>query len=422
LASRERRFAMIPCDIEEWDGWTDLAPLEQWLYDLLRRQRDLTQAGIIDLHISRWAGTSKGATREMVQGLLASLAAKEYIVVDFDREEVLLCWFITTDGVYRKPNPLAAAATAIKHVRSPGIKTVLYNELKMLDESGQVPVAHVPVIRHLIGQLESYALIGARQPLHNPTPAIPLPLSNGRAPVAELVPSGSAAIAQRADDGLATVAESGQTLPESGQDNRCAGVPSLTSVPVVGIGVDEKQETENLSSPATACDPDENLPPGNPDDRPDTRALCEQLLIWLRTNGETKPGLKITKTWLRDMRLLIDVDGRDPADVAKCIEWCQRDAFWRDKVESPKKLREKYNALRQQAKARRDQERAAAQNGGHGRRPDPSANMPHPPPASTIAVPPPGVADDPAAYLEWQRSQRAVPAPAAPPDETEAFA
>jgi hypothetical protein len=266
LASRERRFAMIPCDIDTWDGWTDLEPLEQWLYQLMRRQRDLTQAGVIDLHIARWAGEAKGVTREMVHDLLISLAAKEYIVVDFDREEVLLCWFITTDGVFRKPNPLSAAATAIKHVRSPGIKTVLYNELKMLDESGQVPVPHVPVIRHLIGQLESFALIGARQPLHNPSPGVPLPVSNGRAPVAELVPAGSTAIAEPTGNGLAAIAEPGQTIPESGQDNRCAGVPSLTSVPVVDLGVDERQETENLSSPADAADPDDDLPPGNPDD------------------------------------------------------------------------------------------------------------------------------------------------------------
>ena len=409
-----------------WDGWTALRKAEQWLYKLLRQQYDLTPAGVIDLHVSRWAAESGDTTKEEVCDLLVSLAAKGYVVVDFEHEEVLLCWFITTDGVYKKPNPLSSAVTAIGHVRSAGIKTALHNELKMLDESGQVPVAHVPTIRHLIGQLESYALIGTRQPLHNPSPAVPLPVSNGRVLVAELVPSGSAAIAEDVRNSPATVAESGQTLPESGQDNRCAGVPSLTSVPVVDIGVDEKQETENLSSSADAADPDDDLPPGNPDDRPDTRALCEQLLAWLRKNGETKPGLKITKTWLRDMRLMIDVDGRAPADIAGCIDWSQRDAFWRDKVESPKKLREKYNALRQQAAARRAQElerQRAAAHGGRNRRPDPGANMPQPPPASAIAVPPSGIGDDPAAYLEWQRSQRhadQAPAPV-PPNATEAF-
>jgi hypothetical protein len=125
------------------------------------------------------------------------------------------------------------------------------------------------------------------------------------------------------------------------------------------------------------------------------------------------------------MRLLLDVDNREPEQVARCIDWCQQDSFWRGHIQSPGKLREKYNTLRQQAKAQRDREleqERAAQNGARGRRPDPGANMPQPPPASAIAVPPPDIGDDPAAYLEWQRGQQAARVPAvAPSSRTEAF-
>lgn len=49
--------------------------------------------------------------------------------------------------------------------------------------------------------------------------------------------------------------------------------------------------------------------------------------------------------WLTDMRLLLAERKGDWQEVARIIDWCQADGFWRSNVLSPAKLRKQFTAL-----------------------------------------------------------------------------
>lgn len=72
--------------------------------------------------------------------------------------------------------------------------------------------------------------------------------------------------------------------------------------------------------------------------------MAEHLAAWIEHNGSKRPA--ITKRWLDAARLLVDADGRDPAEVRTLMDWSQRDEFWRANILSLPKFREKYDQLR----------------------------------------------------------------------------
>ena len=49
--------------------------------------------------------------------------------------------------------------------------------------------------------------------------------------------------------------------------------------------------------------------------------------------------------WAKDFDLMIRRDKIDADDIAKVIDWCQNDNFWRSNILSGKKVREKYQQL-----------------------------------------------------------------------------
>lgn len=62
---------------------------------------------------------------------------------------------------------------------------------------------------------------------------------------------------------------------------------------------------------------------------------------------EIKPDVKEPniQTWANDMRLLIEVDKRDPLQVGKVIDWVFKDSFWCTNILSPSKLRSQFDTL-----------------------------------------------------------------------------
>ncbi|WP_157874257.1 hypothetical protein [Streptomyces sp. AcH 505] len=96
--------------------------------------------------------------------------------------------------------------------------------------------------------------------------------------------------------------------------------------------------------------------PDEPSDRDDVEEVCLALADAIQANGSKRP--KITTTWRREARLLIDKDRRTQEQVLAAIAWSQADTFWRGNVLSMPKLREKYDQLR--LAALREQEQRAA--------------------------------------------------------------
>lgn len=80
-----------------------------------------------------------------------------------------------------------------------------------------------------------------------------------------------------------------------------------------------------------------------------THELCEHLARCIERNGSKRPT--VTQRWLADMDKLERIDGRRPGQIQRMIDWCQADSFWRANIQSPTKLRAKYDQMRLRAMA-----------------------------------------------------------------------
>ncbi|ETK36163.1 hypothetical protein MPTA5024_11090 [Microbispora sp. ATCC PTA-5024] len=79
--------------------------------------------------------------------------------------------------------------------------------------------------------------------------------------------------------------------------------------------------------------------------------MCDHLAQRIVANG-CKPPTVGTR-WRDAARLMMTADGRTEQQIHAAIDWCQNDEFWRSHVMSMPKLREKYDALRLQASAKK---------------------------------------------------------------------
>lgn len=91
-----RTYARLSCDGVRDPDWLTLGPGPQWLYVVLLRQVKLSLCGHLDYHPSRWCAAA-GVTTEQVERWLDDLAAKRYVVVDRDTDEVLIRSFAKHD-------------------------------------------------------------------------------------------------------------------------------------------------------------------------------------------------------------------------------------------------------------------------------------------------------------------------------------
>lgn len=64
--------------------------------------------------------------------------------------------------------------------------------------------------------------------------------------------------------------------------------------------------------------------------------LAAQLRAWILNN---KPDAKVPaletrpfQSWCNEIRLMLELDGREAAEVARVIDWCQDHSFWRSNI------------------------------------------------------------------------------------------
>jgi hypothetical protein len=94
---------------------------------------------------------------------------------------------------------------------------------------------------------------------------------------------------------------------------------------------------------------------------PEIVDLCERLANHIAQNDPDGKKPTYGERWMNACRLLIEKDGRTPEQIAKAIDWCQSDEFWRANILSMPTLREKYRTLQQQAQRGRGVRRATTQ-------------------------------------------------------------
>lgn len=78
--------------------------------------------------------------------------------------------------------------------------------------------------------------------------------------------------------------------------------------------------------------------------------LTRHLGVKVRGNGHKipKPGSKAARRWYADVDKMLRLDGHDPGEVRRVIDWSTDHEFWRANIQSAGKLREKYSTLRLQ--------------------------------------------------------------------------
>ena len=80
-------------------------------------------------------------------------------------------------------------------------------------------------------------------------------------------------------------------------------------------------------------------------------ALAGELARLVSANAERE--IRPTAAWVREIRLLVEKDGRDPREVWHVLTWTQQDEFWKGNILSAGKLRAQYDRLRIQWKSGR---------------------------------------------------------------------
>lgn len=112
--------------------FTRLDAAAQQLYCLLISYSTRNYAGVLPLTLKRWAKSTSGATAESVTAALEQLAARRFIVIDWDTEELLVRTYVRNDEVYRQPNVMESARKSALSVDSPALRRALSEEFRRL--------------------------------------------------------------------------------------------------------------------------------------------------------------------------------------------------------------------------------------------------------------------------------------------------
>jgi hypothetical protein len=321
MASRSE--ARVFTSIWDDEAFIALPAGRQRMYLFLLSQPDLSYCGLIPLRERRWARKASDLTADQVQAALQGLAEPlpeglpqglpegsggPLILVDEDTEEVFVRSLIRHDGIWKIPNLLKSAREAATLIESPLILAVLLSELRRIPVEKSDSQHVKRIMADFIVDLEQRLAKGSANPS-----------------------------AKGSVDASGDPSANGSSDPSQGKGEGNGGVGEDSPSP----------DPQNPVSSSEPEPPTRDLNEG----RDDVRRLCKHLADRIEANGSKRPN--ITKTWLDAARLLLDTDKRTEQQVHAAIDWCQDDEFWRPKVMSMSKLRDKYDQLRLEAKRRK---------------------------------------------------------------------
>lgn len=127
-----RDHARILCRIWEDPDFRACSPEAQRVYFLLLSQPTLNHAGVIGMTMRRWARCCDKTEAGDLEGALAELEARRFVVIDDETEELLVRSFIRNDGVASQPNVLKTALKEAQAVASARLRAELAAELRRL--------------------------------------------------------------------------------------------------------------------------------------------------------------------------------------------------------------------------------------------------------------------------------------------------
>ncbi|WTW96578.1 hypothetical protein OG216_25855 [Streptomycetaceae bacterium NBC_01309] len=136
-----RGHAFIYTAIWNDPDYRNLTFLEQWMYEHLLSQEDLSRAGHIALRPRRWANAARDMTEDQITTALYGLAAARYVLIDVDAMELLIRTFVYHDKIWKQPKMMGTAAVDAALISSPQLRNALAIEMGRipLDELSDTP-------------------------------------------------------------------------------------------------------------------------------------------------------------------------------------------------------------------------------------------------------------------------------------------
>lgn len=137
-----REHARILCSIwQPDDDFVERTPEAQRLFFLVISQREMNNAGVIPLMISKWARRSKHTTVADIEKPLAELIEHRYFVVDEATEELFVRSFMRRDEVLRHPYMRRSAMRFVEQIESPALRRAAAVELRRIGHPEGVATA-----------------------------------------------------------------------------------------------------------------------------------------------------------------------------------------------------------------------------------------------------------------------------------------
>lgn len=115
--------------------WSDedfrkLTARAQRMYWLLYSQSTISLCGVVAITLKKWAANSSDSDIGTVTAEIQELEDSGYVVVDWDREELLVRTFVRHDGVARSPKTLQSARGQLGTISSSALRTLAETELE----------------------------------------------------------------------------------------------------------------------------------------------------------------------------------------------------------------------------------------------------------------------------------------------------
>ena len=124
--------ARIRRDIWADTDWRRLSAGEQWLYLHLLSSPTLSLCGVADWRPARIAKMAAGTSADDVVTFSAGLIDKEFVLPDFEAEEIAIRSWVKHDGLMRSPNVAKALRSAWDGTASEPIRGLIVGQLRRL--------------------------------------------------------------------------------------------------------------------------------------------------------------------------------------------------------------------------------------------------------------------------------------------------
>lgn len=127
-----RHFGSIATSVWDDPDWWSLTGEAQRVYLMLVTQATISPVGTVPMTLKRWANSTRGCTIKGLTKALEELSDAAYIVVDWDREELLVRSFVRWDKGYTNELRLKAIKKTAPMVGSRLLAGALAHELNRL--------------------------------------------------------------------------------------------------------------------------------------------------------------------------------------------------------------------------------------------------------------------------------------------------